>query len=308
MSTATFILSTGRCGTQWLCKMLGDHYADAAVVTHEPHKREYFPRRLLGIDDPAQWPSITLIDRHVARIETHLQSKRYVECGWPCYGPLPYFAKRFSGRIRVVHLVRHPVETAASMLTHLYYHESRPYLAKKALLIPTDPGVALPEYRDRWPSMSRFEKCLYFWAEVNLLGLRLETQLGVPWLRIRSKDMFGGPAFDELVDFIGLPHRQSMREAGREPVDKYSQGTNVSLRAELATIQQHPRIQAVARELGFDPLSFDADRLCRRYQFVASSTDPNAKLWLPQWIGVPRNARCPCGSGRRYKQCHGTLD
>ena len=25
------------------------------------------------------------------------------------------------------------------------------------------------------------------------------------------------------------------------------------------------------------------------------------------WGNVPRNAPCPCGSGKRYKQCHGSL-
>lgn len=306
MTTAIFILSTGRCGTQWLSKTLGDHYADAAVVTHEPHRREYLPRRLLGIDDPAHWPSIALIERHVATIEKHLEARHYIECGWPCFGPLPYFVRRLSGRVRVVHLVRHPVPTAASMVTHLYYHESRDYLVKKALLMPTDPGVALPEYRDRWPALSRFEKCLYFWAEINLLGLRLEAQLGVPWLRIRSEDMFRGQALDELLDFAGLPRGRLSNASRREYVDRYSQGTNAKLRAAFGAIREHPRIMATARELGYDPLSFDAERLARRYEFPSSADDPNAALWQPQWIGVPRNAPCPCGSGRRYKHCHGT--
>jgi preprotein translocase subunit SecA len=25
------------------------------------------------------------------------------------------------------------------------------------------------------------------------------------------------------------------------------------------------------------------------------------------WRNTPRNAPCPCGSGRKYKQCHGRL-
>ena len=25
------------------------------------------------------------------------------------------------------------------------------------------------------------------------------------------------------------------------------------------------------------------------------------------WEQTPRNAPCPCGSGRKYKQCHGRL-
>jgi preprotein translocase subunit SecA len=35
------------------------------------------------------------------------------------------------------------------------------------------------------------------------------------------------------------------------------------------------------------------------------AVDPNN----PQtWDKVQRNAPCPCGSGRKYKQCHGLLE
>ena len=27
-----------------------------------------------------------------------------------------------------------------------------------------------------------------------------------------------------------------------------------------------------------------------------------------KWENTPRNAPCPCGSGKRYKQCHGKLE
>ena len=32
--------------------------------------------------------------------------------------------------------------------------------------------------------------------------------------------------------------------------------------------------------------------------------DPNNPA---TWTKVQRNAACPCGSGRKYKQCHGAL-
>jgi preprotein translocase subunit SecA len=25
------------------------------------------------------------------------------------------------------------------------------------------------------------------------------------------------------------------------------------------------------------------------------------------WAGTPRNAPCPCGSGKKFKHCHGRL-
>jgi hypothetical protein len=307
MNAATFVLSTGRCGTQWLAKNLIDHYGDLLAVTHEPYKHEYLPRQLLGIGDPAQWPTIALIDRHVAAIERDLESKPYIECGWPCYGPLPYFAVRLAGRLRIIHLVRHPVPTAASLVTHLLYHPRRGRLTAQALPMPTDAGAAMPEYRDRWAALSRFEKCLYFWAEINLLGLRLEQDLAVPWLRLRSEDLFGGDGLDRLLAFIGLPRRDSIYAARGQPYDGHAQGTRVKIEADLDAIGDHPRIVALARTLGYDALDFDRARLNARYVIPDTPTAAADVQWLPSWIGVTRNAPCPCGSGEKYKHCHGTV-
>jgi SEC-C motif-containing protein len=307
MTVATFVLSTGRCGTQWLAKNLGEHYGDLLAVTHEPHLRDYLPRQLLGIADPAQWPTLALLDRHLATIEQHLATKSYIECGWPCYGPLPYFVKRLAGRVRVIHLVRHPVPTAASMVTHLCYHPRPDQLTEKALLTPTDAGVAMPEYAERWATMSRFEKCLYFWGEIALLGLRYERELGIPWLRARSEDMFAGAALDELLDFIGVPRRDAIHAARSSHVDGYFMGTNVKLEADYQSIRRHPRIAAIAQDLGYDALDFNPERLAARYAFAPASGGAGGVKWNPEWVNVPRNAPCPCGSGRKYKQCHGTL-
>jgi hypothetical protein len=307
MTEATFVLSTGRCGTQWLSKNLAAHYGDLLAVVHEPHHREYLPRRLLGIADPRQWPTIRLIDGHIAAIERELAARSYVECGWPCYGALPYFAKRFAGRMRVVHLVRHPVPSAASMVTHLYYHDRPDGLTEKALLTPTDAGAALPDYAGRWAGLSRFEKCLYFWGEITLLGLRWERELGVPWLRLRSENLFGGDGLDRLLDFLGVPRRPPIYAERNTQFDAYVMGTRVRLEAEAQSIGDHPRIVELARQLGYDPLAVDAQRLKARYEFDPGPGVPGGPQWLPQWTNVARNAPCPCGSGRKYKRCHGTL-
>jgi len=307
MNDATFVLSTGRCGTQWLAKNLADHYADLLQVTHEPHQREYLPRQLLGIGDPAQWPTLALLDRHLASIGKHLETKPYIECGWPCYGPLRYFAERLSGRVRVIHLVRHPVLTAASMVTHLCYHARPDQLTEKALLTPTDAGVAMPEYAGRWGNLSRFEKCLYFWGEIALLALRYERQLGVPWLRVRSEDMFSGDALAPILAFIGLPRREAIYAARQTRFDSHLMGTNVRLDAELQAVHNHPRILELAQQFGYDALDVDPDKLRWRYEFGGAPAKGAAMAWLPEWKNVSRNAPCPCGSGQKYKHCHGTI-
>jgi len=35
---------------------------------------------------------------------------------------------------------------------------------------------------------------------------------------------------------------------------------------------------------------------------VAAAVDPNDPA---TWTATPRNAPCPCGSGKKYKHCHG---
>jgi hypothetical protein len=305
MNAATFVLSTGRCGTQWLSKNLAGHYGDLLAAVHEPHHREYLPRWLLGIVHPRQWPTIGLIDRHIAAIEKDLATRSYLECGWPCYGALPYFARRLGGRMRVVHLVRHPVPSAASMVTHLYYHDRPDGLTEKALLTPTDAGAAMPDYAGRWAGLSRFEKCLYFWGEIGLLGLRWERELGVPWLRLRSEDLFGADGLDRLLDFIGVPRRPPIYAARNTQFDAYVMGTRVRLEAQARSIGEHPRIIALARQLGYDALAVDTQQLKARYEFDPGPGVPGGPQWLPQWTTVSRNAPCPCGSGRKYKHCHG---
>jgi preprotein translocase subunit SecA len=38
-----------------------------------------------------------------------------------------------------------------------------------------------------------------------------------------------------------------------------------------------------------------------------ASDSPEAMPSDPAWADTPRNAPCPCGSGKRYKNCHGDV-
>ncbi|MEZ5937158.1 MAG: SEC-C metal-binding domain-containing protein, partial [Hyphomonadaceae bacterium] len=39
----------------------------------------------------------------------------------------------------------------------------------------------------------------------------------------------------------------------------------------------------------------------------AGQTSPENMPADPSWANTPRNAPCPCGSGKRYKNCHGDV-
>jgi preprotein translocase subunit SecA len=57
---------------------------------------------------------------------------------------------------------------------------------------------------------------------------------------------------------------------------------------------------------GEDEMSRDPERdgVMRTVRTYAGPVDPND----PQtWGRVQRNAPCPCGSGRKFKHCHGAL-
>ena len=264
MSYALFVLSTGRCGTQWLAEVLGSALGETAEVTHEPLGGDYAPREMLGVgDDPAGTdPDLAaFVDQHVDAIERTLAKRNYVECGHPLWSTLPYLLRRFAGRARVVHLVRHPVPTAFSWLTQTAYTEPfGKHVPEKVLLSPFDEGVHFTSYRERWESLTPYEKALFYWAEVNAFGLRLEATANVPWLRIRFEDLANGGALPALLEFAGAETRDVPRPG---IVDVFGYSTDAW--ADPRLIEQHPDVMEVARVLGYDPLAFDVAKLRRRY-------------------------------------------
>lgn len=265
MHFATFFLSTGRCGTQWLAKHLSESYGGSAVVEHEPLYMNYYPKQLLSLDEPSKSKNGQGFLDHVKHIESVLETKNYIECGWPCYGALRYFADKFSGRIKIVHLTRHPVPTACSMVTHKYYN-SPPRddeIDDKALLTPFDRGVIFPEIGVLWETMSRMEKCLYFWAEINAFGLRLESELEVPWLRLKMEALFQADGLDKLLDFLEFSATDRIYGARDERTDSYNVKTKEELRARI--IEHHPQFMDVAGKLNYDTRDVDMQALGRRY-------------------------------------------
>lgn len=267
MPFAVFFLSTGRCGTQWLAAQLQRAYADRLLVEHEPLHNFYSPRRMLRVHTLADLDAETAapILTHVAEIENCLAERSYIECGHPCWSALPALADRFQGRIRIVHLARHPVPTAYSWLTHQAYRPPiLPYLPVKVLLAPTDPGVLMPEYAERWEEMTPFEKCLYYWGEVNLFGLKQQEALAVPWLRLTYEELFFANGLERLLSFLDLPPAESLPATRAETVDKFSYLTQEH--PDPALMARHPRILEIADRLGYNAAEFDLKALQRRYQ------------------------------------------
>lgn len=251
---AAFVLSTGRCGTQWLAETLAAAAGEGLRVEHEPLDHAWQWRRLLGAGAPEQLPPdlAAPILEHLRRVEQDLPRRSYLEAGHPCWSAIPYLARRFAGRLRVVHLHRHPVPTALSWLTHgAYCRPLLPHLPEKVPLAPTDPGAGLADYAQRWPQLTPFEKCLFYWAQVNRFGLEQERALGVPWLRLGYDELFAadGAGLRRLLAFLDLPQSEAILGARAARVDRHQFITLEQ--PQPVDAAQHPAIAAVAAAMGY---------------------------------------------------------
>ncbi len=268
---ATFFLSTGRCGTQWCADALDKNYSDRVFAVHEPVHAGYFANKLFNGEDINEPEYSELRDGHIARIDEIISKEyeegniHYIETGWPSYGAISYLLKRLQGRIRIVHISRHPITTASSMTTHNYYGEGRETMTISSLLSPFDKNSAFPELKDLWEDLSTFQKCLYFWTEFNNYALQLEKKTDAPWLRIKYEDLLGpeNQQVEELLDFLDLPVRNSFFHSRRYNVDLYNYKSDD--RWNVSSWRKIPGIADVADELGYEIDDFDEQAIESRY-------------------------------------------
>jgi hypothetical protein len=266
MNVATFVLSTGRCGTQWLATALAEAYPDRLAVEHEPLHAGYEARKVLRYTAAAdETPQLRQqVADHLEAIECRLLTHAYIECGHPAWSTIPWLAARLRGRVRIVHLVRHPVPTSWSWLTlQAFQPPLLPHIAPRTLLTPFDDGIQFGEYRSRWDTLAPFEKCLYYWAEVNAFALALQSRLDVPWLRLRYEDLFHADGLDRLLEFLQLPPRQAILDRRREVIDAHR--SILPTREHWRVVRDHPRAVAIAQALGYAVDAVDEAALERRY-------------------------------------------
>ncbi len=233
--------------------MLKKACADSARVEHEPIGYEYYPNRFFRCAAEKYTNDTNdVIDRHLDSVRTTLDAKSYVETGWPCYSHIPLYIRQFGKQVRIVHLTRHPLQVAASLTTHDFYSEDNDNgFNVYGTLNPFIDGTVLSGYRDRWNSMSRFEKCLYHWAEINLYGFWLRDNYpDTPFLRLKAEDLFADPRtnYRELMDFAHLTGSSTLPQVDQK-VDKYSRKTRDRIDPEL--ISRHPDVVSVMDSLSY---------------------------------------------------------
>lgn len=270
--TLSFFLSPGRTGTQWIGDRLARHYADLALVEHEPIHADYAPCRALRA------PDLEALADRLPRVRAQLDhvvaavagGRRYIEAGWCAYAWLPWFIARYGARVRLVHFTRHPVPFAYSMESHGFY---RPELrddgyTRDAQLCPTDPGVIHgADYAPRWAAMEPFEKCLYQWLEVNAYVLDVHARHpGLAYLHLRMEDLTGNrpESWARLMDFLDLPAQRLAGDSQRQDrVDRFR--FQLDRVADPRLVDRHPQVLGLAHRFGYDPHAVDQDAAARRY-------------------------------------------
>ena len=205
---ATFILSTGRCGTQSLTNLIAQTLGEKSVVIHEPIGPLYKPRLTLAEFQPDHDPALADANAHLRRVVSTVSAgTEYVETGWTAFSWFEQYKKVLGDKWRYIHLVRNPVHVAASLLTHGFYQDSRnDSYSEFAALQPYDIGCAYPSVAEEWGGLSIFDKCLYQWLEINNRVLMLADKNIKPVKTVRFEDIFyKQQSRNELFDILNWP-------------------------------------------------------------------------------------------------------
>lgn len=251
---ATFFISTGRCATQWLAYTLDSVYKDIAQVTHEPMTTEYSPRQLFRAY--CNGNAVTLpkaVQNHIDEINSITKSQSYIETGWPCYGALPFMIDQIEVPVKLVHLFRHPVTTAASLATHFIYQREAEW-SEVMVMTPMDTekgGINIGQ--QQWDAMLEFEKCLYFWTEINYYAHNLKVKYcDNSWFSIKYEDLVSKEkkGLEKLVAFLNLPYRPELTEAIDNPFDCYSWKSPDRFHRE--EIEKYPHSLDLMYKLGYN--------------------------------------------------------
>jgi hypothetical protein len=274
-----FFLSTGRCGTQWLQGALAATYPDAAVVTHEPIRGAYDPRLYLrAYDKLDELLSSEEVSQHLSYIRETLKSKTYIETGWPCYPAIPLMIDQLDGRVRIVHLVRHPVHVALSLATHRVY-ERQDWISRAAIN-PFDPGIIQKGLADDWAKMGMYERCLFWWTEINLYALELRGRYpDVEFSVVRYEDLFDPEkrTLESVIRFMNLAYKPSIEELRLKKVDRYHWK---SPPVDWELIFKYTQTVALAKQFGYDLNDLSTPHIAARY-FCGGQEQPRGK-----WHGI----------------------
>jgi preprotein translocase subunit SecA len=124
---------------------------------------------------------------------------------------------------------------------------------------------------------------------------------------------------DHLRQYVGLRgygQRDPLNEYKSEAFEMFEnllanlrsevmqQVMNVTIQTGAPPPQLEPQPLPVMQGSHIDPLTGEDEFAQARAAAATGAIDPNNP---DTWTRIQRNAPCPCGSGKKYKHCHGAI-
>jgi len=253
-----YVISTGRCGTQWLDLNLREIYSDKVLVYHEPLSFGS------GVPYPLQsyyrqFNKTDVADRVINHYKEGAkqalsEGRHYVETGYPAITLIPYFVERFGDQLKLIHLYRNPVDVGSSFSRARFYHsQSASGFEKQTFLQAVDEiDVINTSWKTNWHHLSPYEKVLFHWLEMNHYALEIRDKYStIPFFPTKTENMFGNrDELMKLIEYMELPWREKMWEETNRKRDgvKWS----ISRATNLDAIFKHPDVLLLATKLGYD--------------------------------------------------------
>ena len=161
-------------------------------------------------------------------------------------------------------------------------------MTRLAVLRPTDPNVFQSHYAREWHQLSAYEKCLFWWTEVHMLGLEFPTRRPeIPLVRVQSERLLAGDRTElsKMLELMELDWDERWVARAGQLIDRWHHQTDRAF--DPHRISRHQQTLRTARQLGYEPLDIDRAALDRRYKLSyrqcrgARARDGRVQLWDP---------------------------
>jgi preprotein translocase subunit SecA len=116
-------------------------------------------------------------------------------------------------------------------------------------------------------------------------------------------------AMDHLrqgIHLRGYAQKNPKQEYKRESFELFSEMLE-ALKVEVVTILSKVQVKAQEDVEAVEEQRRQADETPKKFEHESASEPEQPKTAMRQGAKVGRNDACPCGSGKKYKQCHGKL-
>lgn len=221
-SSPVFVLSTGRCGTMLLTKILSSF--SELEVYHEPYPEFVWHNKYAYENYSENTHSVSMMF-DVARYEmirtAFLNNKTYIETN----NRITFFAHQIADlypNAKFIHLIREPVSFVKSGFSRNWYRGKTIY----------DEGRITDQARnEKWNNYETIEKIAWLWGATNDFILDFKSQTGAPVFEISSTQLFNSTEkVQQLLSFLNLDsiNAKTLEKLLKKPINSSRSKTHFS--------------------------------------------------------------------------------